>query len=64
MPPKVMEMRLTVSMKACGLSRVDFDVENVDTGEALEQYALTFHDWLGSQMGRGYPGRESRCHRK
>ncbi|VVO23141.1 hypothetical protein PS691_04344 [Pseudomonas fluorescens] len=28
---------------------VDFDVEHVDTGEALEQHALTFHDRLGSQ---------------
>ncbi|MNS62396.1 hypothetical protein D3C72_954550 [compost metagenome] len=28
---------------------VDFDVENVDAGEALEQYAFTFHHWLGGQ---------------
>ncbi|MNP00035.1 hypothetical protein D3C76_918190 [compost metagenome] len=29
--------------------RVDFDVEHVDTGEALEQHALAFHDRLGGQ---------------
>ncbi|MNE31642.1 hypothetical protein D3C80_1252190 [compost metagenome] len=33
-------------MRAFG---VDFDVEHVDTGEALEQHALAFHNRLGSQ---------------
>ncbi|MNZ60426.1 hypothetical protein D3C78_784950 [compost metagenome] len=28
---------------------VDFDVEHIDTGEALEQHALAFHDRLGGQ---------------
>ncbi len=37
------------SLRAFG---IDFDVENVDAGKALEQHALTFHDWLGSQWAK------------
>src|SRR5471032_2150851 len=48
MPPKVMEIRFTVSMKAWAFG-VDFDIEYVNASKTLEQNALTFHHWLGSQ---------------
>jgi hypothetical protein len=41
-------MLTTVSMKLHA-GRVDFDIEHVDAGEALEQDALAFHHRLAGQ---------------
>ncbi len=40
---------------------VDFEIDRIDIGEALEQHGLAFHDRLGRRGRPDRPGPEWRC---
>ena len=49
MPPKVGSSSWQTRITSSGFCGVDFEVEDVDVGEALEQDALAFHDGFAGQ---------------
>ena len=49
MPPQLLPSSLTQLMNSSGILGRDFEIDEVDVGEALEQHRLAFHHRLGRE---------------